>query len=187
MIYAVPTKKGLGVELWGTREDLEYLYEVISKFWNDENLLHIKGYEDKNKLISSFSYEIRKASYGSRLTRNSSHYSFEEIPYLGFKVSWVHIVFSIAALRYNMRMVESNKGEIAMLEEMRKMIAEQLNCEESEITADTSFKDDLGADSLDLFEMVMAFEEEFNVEIPDEIAEKIKTVKDTVDYIDKNK
>ena len=114
MIYAVPTKKGLGVELWGTREDLEYLYEVISKFWNDENLLHIKGYEDKNKLISSFSFEIRKASYGSRLTRNSSHYSFEEIPYLGFKVSWVHIVFSIAALRYNMRMVESNKGEIAM-------------------------------------------------------------------------
>lgn len=44
-----------------------------------------------------------------------------------------------------------DKGEIAMLEEMRKMIAEQLNCEESEITADTSFKDDLGADSLDLF------------------------------------
>lgn len=45
-----------------------------------------------------------------------------------------------------------------MLEEMRKMIAEQLNCEESEITADTSFKDDLGADSLDLFELVMALE-----------------------------
>ena len=60
-----------------------------------------------------------------------------------------------------------------MLEEMRKMIAEQLNCEESEITADTSFKDDLGADSLDLFEMVMAFEEAFEVEIPSEDLEQI--------------
>ena len=55
-----------------------------------------------------------------------------------------------------------------MLEEMRKMIAEQLNCEESEITADTSFKDDLGADSLDLFELVMALEDEYSVEIPAE-------------------
>ena len=52
-----------------------------------------------------------------------------------------------------------------MLEEMRKLIAEQLNCEESEITAETSFKDDLGADSLDLFELVMALEDEYNVEI----------------------
>ena len=71
-----------------------------------------------------------------------------------------------------------DKGEIAMLEEMRKMIAEQLNCEESEITADTSFKDDLGADSLDLFELVMAFEEAYNVEIPSEDLEKLETVGD---------
>lgn len=114
MIYAVPTKKGLGVEIWGTRDDLEYLYEIISKFWNDESFYHIKGYEDKNKLISSFSYEIRKASYGSRLTKDHSHYSIEEIPYVGFKISWPHIVFSIIALRYNMRMVDSNKADIAM-------------------------------------------------------------------------
>lgn len=114
MIYAVPTKKGLGVEIWGTRDDLEYLYEIISKFWNDESFYHIKGYEDKNKLISSFSYEIRKASYGSRLTKDNSHYSIEEIPYVGFKISWPHIVFSIIALRYNMRMVDSNKADIAM-------------------------------------------------------------------------
>ena len=70
-----------------------------------------------------------------------------------------------------------------MLEEMRKMIAEQLNCEESEITADTSFKDDLGADSLDLFELVMAFEEAYNVEIPSEDLEKLETVGDVMDYI----
>ena len=73
-----------------------------------------------------------------------------------------------------------------MLEEMRKMIAQQLNCEESEITADTSFKDDLGADSLDLFELVMALEEEYGVEIPSEDLEKILTVQDVIDYM-KNK
>ena len=70
-----------------------------------------------------------------------------------------------------------------MLEEMKKLIAEQLNCEESEITAETSFKDDLGADSLDLFELVMAFEEEYGIEIPSEDLEKLATVGDVVEYI----
>ena len=70
-----------------------------------------------------------------------------------------------------------------MLEEMRKMIAEQLSCDENEITADTSFKDDLGADSLDLFELVMALEEEYGVEIPSEDLEKITTVGAVMDYL----
>lgn len=52
---------------------------------------------------------------------------------------------------------------------------------------DSTFIDDLGADSLDIVELIMAFEEEFNIEIPDEIAEKIKTVRDAVEYIDKEK
>ena len=54
---------------------------------------------------------------------------------------------------------------------------------EAEVTIDSTFIDDLGADSLDIVELIMAFEEEFNVEIPDDVAEKIKTVKDTVEYI----
>ena len=70
-----------------------------------------------------------------------------------------------------------------MLDEMKKMLAEQLNCDENEITADTSFKDDLGADSLDLFEMVMALEEEFGIEIPSEDLEKIVTVNDIIGYL----
>ena len=70
-----------------------------------------------------------------------------------------------------------------MLEEMRKMIAEQSNCEESEITADTSFKDDLGADSLDLFELVMALEDEYNIEIPAEELTELNTVGDVIDYL----
>ena len=73
-----------------------------------------------------------------------------------------------------------------MLEEMRKMIAEQLTCDENEITADTSFKDDLGADSLDLFELVMALEDEYNVEIPAEELTDLNTVGDVIDYL-KNK
>ena len=70
-----------------------------------------------------------------------------------------------------------------MLEKMSEMIAEQLNCDASEITSETSFKDDLGADSLDLFELVMAFEEAYNVEIPSEDLEKLETVGDVMDYI----
>ena len=69
-----------------------------------------------------------------------------------------------------------------MLEEMRKMIAQQLNCEESEITADTSFKDDLGADSLDLFELVMALEDEYNIKIPAEELTELATVGDVIEY-----
>ena len=73
-----------------------------------------------------------------------------------------------------------------MLDEMKKMLAEQLNCDENEITADTSFKDDLGADSLDLFELVMALEDEYNVEIPAEELTDLTTVGAVIDYL-KNK
>lgn len=70
-----------------------------------------------------------------------------------------------------------------MLEKMREMIAEQLNCEAGTITADTSFKDDLGADSLDLFELVMALEDEYNIEIPAEELGELNTVGDVLDYL----
>ncbi len=68
---------------------------------------------------------------------------------------------------------------------VKKIIVEQLGVSEDEVKAEASFLDDLGADSLDIVEMVMAFEEEFSIEIPDEDAENIKTVKDSVDYIAK--
>mgnify|MGYP000537872866 FL=1 len=73
-----------------------------------------------------------------------------------------------------------------MLEEMKEMIAEQLNCEESSITESTSFKDDLGADSLDLFELVMALEEKYEVEIPSEELAELTTVGAVMEYL-KNK
>ncbi|HIV13722.1 MAG: acyl carrier protein [Clostridiales bacterium] len=73
-----------------------------------------------------------------------------------------------------------------MLEKMKQIIAEQLNCDEGTIGLETSFKDDLGADSLDLFELVMALEEEYGIEIPAEELTELETVGDVVEYL-KNK
>ena len=73
------------------------------------------------------------------------------------------------------------------LEKVKKIIVEQLGVDEEEVTSKASFVDDLGADSLDTVELVMAFEEEFDIEIPDEDAEKITTVQDAVTYIDGHK
>lgn len=73
-----------------------------------------------------------------------------------------------------------------MLEKMRELIAEQLNCDGETIGLDTSFKDDLGADSLDLFELVMALEEEYGLEIPAEELSDVETVGDIIEYL-KNK
>jgi acyl carrier protein len=72
-------------------------------------------------------------------------------------------------------------------DKVKEIVVEQLGVEEADVSLDSTFIDDLGADSLDIVELIMAFEEEFNIEIPDEAAEKIKTVRDAVEYIDKEK
>ena len=72
----------------------------------------------------------------------------------------------------------------SMQEKVKSIIVDQLGVSEGEVTSAASFVDDLGADSLDTIELVMAFEEAFGIEIPDEDAEKIKTVQDAIDYID---
>ncbi|MGB8768427.1 MAG: acyl carrier protein [Candidatus Korobacteraceae bacterium] len=71
-------------------------------------------------------------------------------------------------------------------ERVKQIIVEQLGVDEAEVTPSASFVDDLGADSLDTVELVMAFEEAFEIEIPDEDAEKIRTVQDAVTYIDQH-
>ena len=70
-----------------------------------------------------------------------------------------------------------------MLEKMKEIIAEQLSVDESEIELSSNFKDDLGADSLDLFELVMALEEEYDVEIPTDDLESINTVGDVINFL----
>jgi acyl carrier protein len=74
----------------------------------------------------------------------------------------------------------------AVEDKVKQIIVDQLGVEPSEVTPAASFVDDLGADSLDRVELIMALEETFGVEIPDEEAEKISTVQDAVDYIQKN-
>jgi len=73
--------------------------------------------------------------------------------------------------------------EQKIFEEVKKVVVEQLGVSESEVTREASYVDDLGADSLDTVELVMALEEAFGMEIPDEDAEKIKTIGDTVNYV----
>lgn len=73
-----------------------------------------------------------------------------------------------------------------ILDRVKKVVVEQLSVDEAEVTSEASFTGDLGADSLDTVELVMAFEEEFGIEIPDEEAEKIATVKDAVAFIEKH-
>ena len=70
-----------------------------------------------------------------------------------------------------------------MLEKIQSIVAEQLSCDAAEVTLTASFKEDLNADSLDLFELVMALEEEYDVEIPAEELENISTVEDVIEYL----
>ncbi len=74
-----------------------------------------------------------------------------------------------------------------LFDKVKSIIVEQLGVEDNEVTNGASFIDDLGADSLDIVELVMALEEEFDLEIPDEEAEKIRTVEDAIKYIEENK
>jgi acyl carrier protein len=76
---------------------------------------------------------------------------------------------------------------MSIAEKVKQIIVEQLGVDESQVDPSASFVDDLGADSLDIVELVMAFEEAFDLDIPDEDAEKIKTVKDAIDYIEAKK
>jgi len=74
---------------------------------------------------------------------------------------------------------------VEAIDRIKKIIIDQLGIEAGKISIDSSFIDDLGADSLDIVELIMAFEEEFDIEIPDEDAEKIKNVGDAVNYLSK--
>ena len=76
---------------------------------------------------------------------------------------------------------------MSTFEKVRDIVVDQLGVEPDEVAIESTFIDDLGADSLDIVELIKAFEEEFGIESPDEAAEKIKTVQDVVSYIDQNK
>lgn len=89
MIYIEPTKRGIGVKIWGTFGDLNTLYEVIGKFWDNEHSFDKEGFDSRDKVISIFSYDIRKAQEGLRLKKKAGDSFFEEGPYFGTQISWV--------------------------------------------------------------------------------------------------
>ena len=91
----------------------------------------------------------------------------------------------VAPLVVKQQKAELNLSDVT--ERVKKIVVEHLGVDAAKVTDNASFIDDLGADSLDTVELVMAFEEEFSVEIPDDAAEKIITVKDAVDYISQKK
>ncbi|WP_016777558.1 DUF6904 family protein [Anaerophaga thermohalophila] len=115
MLHITPTPRGIGIKLWGTHEDLNSFYEVIGKYWGEEKDFNLHGSENRDKLISSFSYEVRKAYEGLRLKKKSDHPEIEAVEYFGTKISWVHILFFLAALKFNMRYSETTRFDIAML------------------------------------------------------------------------
>ena len=88
---------------------------------------------------------------------------------------------------FNLHFINREKSMSETADRVKKIVVEHLGVEADKVTEDASFIDDLGADSLDIVELVMAFEEEFGVEIPDDAAEKITTVKDAISYIDEHK
>lgn len=113
MIYTLATKRGIGVELWGNYDDLNCLYDVIGKFWGRDDLPNVPGKENRDSLISSFSYEIRHAFQGDRLKSEKNHLTHGQGKHYGAEFSWVHILFSMTALKYNMRFKETTKLETA--------------------------------------------------------------------------
>lgn len=127
MIYTLPTRRGLGVELWGSYDDLKCLYEVVGKFWNQENFKNDKDFENRDKAINAFSYEIRKCFQGGRLIRDESPFSLEPIKYFGVQLSWVHILFSLSALRYNTRLIESNKFDLSVFLQLEFWLEKSMN------------------------------------------------------------
>jgi acyl carrier protein len=93
---------------------------------------------------------------------------------------------AVSILKYFYQSKEENQVMSTVEDRVRKIVVEQLGVKEEELKNDASFVDDLGADSLDTVELVMALEEEFETEIPDEKAEKITTIQEAIDYIESN-
>lgn len=87
----------------------------MGKFCYDDYKIDKEGFENRESLISSFTYEIRKAKDGAREARESSHFSSDYEKYFGSKFTWVHFLFSLRAIKYNMRFYETNKLDLAMI------------------------------------------------------------------------
>lgn len=126
MIYTKPTKRGLGIEIWGTYDDLHNFYWTLSQFWNQENYLNKRGFSGRDDLLSSFFHEIRKAYEGHRLKVNHSHFSLEPNTYYGVTISVVHFLFSLAALRYNTKYFHADKYALSIFMKLEYWLSDSM-------------------------------------------------------------
>jgi acyl carrier protein len=110
----------------------------------------------------------------------------EQVSGILYRLSACHLDLRVSPPLGGCAAVSERGDSMASEERVKQIIVEQLGVDEAEVTPNASFVDDLGADSLDTVELVMAFEEAFEIEIPDEDAEKIRTVQDAVSYIDQH-
>lgn len=113
MLYATYTKGGMGAQIWGTYDDLRTFYEIIGKFWNITEFQRVGAFENRNELIGTFSYEVRKCMNGQRLSRRGSWFSQGDSQLYGFEISWVHLFFSLAALKENWNFIPPNKLDLS--------------------------------------------------------------------------
>lgn len=126
MIYTIHTKRGLGVQIWGTYEDLRTFYDIVAKFWNIDEFQEQPGFDNRNELLSDFSYQIRKAMDGNRLSRKGSHFFPNENEYFGFESSWVQVIFSIVALKTNWNLVHVDKLDLSYFNNLEFWIERSL-------------------------------------------------------------
>ena len=114
------------------------------------------------------------------------HYAADKEEIRASNLAGLHIQYTSIAKAVILKISEEYKNMSSVEERVKKIVVEQLGVKEEEVTLEASFVDDLGADSLDTVELVMALEEEFETEIPDEEAEKITTVQQAVNYVNEH-
>ena len=190
--------------IWLTQKMLSTLYNVeintinyhIKKIYNDSELT-------EDSTIRKFRIVQKEGS--REVARDVVHYNLQMIIALGFKVDneraiqfrkWANEIvkeYTIKGFAMDDERLK-NSGSILtekyfdeLLEKIREIIIEQLQVDESEVTMDTNLMKDLSADSLDAVEIIMAIEDEYGIEIPDEEAEKFQTVRDLVKYVEESK
>lgn len=115
MFYLLPTKHGIGVELWGQYDDLRNLYDSINNYLLDEDRPSLNNFKNREMVITGFVHEIRKAYEGQRLKRKQSHYFLNEGEFYGAQITWVHFLFALSAIRYNMSYSNTNKFDVGLI------------------------------------------------------------------------
>lgn len=123
MIEMSACKNGLDVEVWGSNEGLVRLYSTLSKVWGGDALYgDVESHESRNNVINGFSYYIRKAISGEML-HNKKDFKIE---YYGFRISWVHAIFVLNAIRYNLRSKVAGKLDLAVFLEIEHWLEESM-------------------------------------------------------------